>query len=385
MRRIASLSLLLTLLTARVAHAQEAEPTVEPRSVVAEELLGTLAQARDEDRRTEYARALTLYESYARGCLALSTAVLAREQPCADVARALERGFELAWALDDAPVAERLALAYVDHLLYAEPRRAMRIGYDLARMHLEAGRLEEAEVALDRWIELHPSPPVGHAILVDGARARIAMASGQAHRGASLWRRVERRYERERGELEPDGSLPPSLVAHVVAEGRLARADGYVQRFLATRAPRMRGVGEERWMRAITPWLVRTQRRLLLARMELERVYELGSPRHSVIAAARIGEMYGHAADVYAELRFPEEWARVWVTRGVERPGYDEALSHLETCVRWSHHHGVARTWAQRCERALNELDPERFPLPAELHGQAAYLPVQLVHPALPR
>jgi hypothetical protein len=117
--------------------------------------------------------------------------------------------------------------------------------------------------------------------------------------------------------------------------------------------------------------------------MELERVYELGSPRHSVIAAARIGEMYGHRADLHAALRLPDsDWIRTVVNGGEEHPGYEEARAHLETCVTWSRHHGVAREWAERCEERLHHLDPHRYPMPAELHGTAAYRPVSHALPA---
>jgi hypothetical protein len=256
-------------------------------------------------------------------------------------------------------------------------------------MHLEAGRLDGADAALARWLEDNPDPPVGHAILVDAMRARISTALGRTSRASMHWRRVERRFEHDREQLTDDTAVPIALVHEAVAEGRLIRAEPLVRRFLATDGPHVRGVHDEGelWSRVLLPWRLRTERRLLLARMELERVYELASPRHSVIAAARIGEMYGHFAALHAGLEpLPlSERNRVVLTRFDQLPGYEQARAHFETCMTWSYHHGVAERWARRCEAGLHTLDPERYPLASELLGNAAYLPTSVAHPTIPQ
>ena len=366
---------LLVLLSASLASAQDA-----PEGDLGE----TLTRARELDGRAEHRAASLLYEAYAIRCLTHRTAVL---EPCGEVASALGRAFELSRALGDAPAADRIGSAYVGHLLYAEPREAMRIGYELARMHLDAERFDAAEATLDRWVELSPHAAPAEAIVMDALRARVALAAGQRVRATRHWRQLERRFERSRDELD-DGAVPRELVIDAVAEARLLRAESDVERFLATGAPPpRRGLDDHAWFaRVFTPWRVRAERRLLLARMQLERVYELGSPHHSVAAAARIGELYNHLSDLHARMTPPsDEWMRVLLTRGDDRPGYDEALAHFETCVRWAEHHEVARGWATLCEQRLNALDPERYPLAAELSGTAVYLPVSVALPPTPR
>ncbi|GAB5542798.1 MAG: hypothetical protein SangKO_025580 [Sandaracinaceae bacterium] len=371
MKRASILSLIL--LTSAHAAAQQGE------------LAESFERAEALDATTDYAAAASAYESYAEACLASATAVLDAQRPCERTDRALARAFELRRALGDAERADADAEAFTAHFLYARPRRAMRIAYDLAEMHLEGERPRRALLALDRFEGLLPDPPPGLAIVADGMRARVAMELGRTRRAHQLWRRVERRWEHARAELDEDGAVPVAWVRATVAEGRLSRAEANVERFLATRAPRAGRIDDDArwWSRTMSPWLVRTRRRLLLARVELESVYELGSPRHSVIAAARIGEMYGHQASLHAELTLPEsEWLRALVNDGSDRPGYDEARAHLETCVEWASHHGVASEWAERCEEDLHGLDPDRYPLAAELHGQASYHPVSHALPA---
>lgn len=356
-----------------------------PAAAQDDDLGAAYQRAEALDATTDYASAAAAYEAYATACLASRTAVLHATRPCDRADHALSRAFELRRALGHADEADADAAAFTAHFLYARPRRAMRLVYALAEMHLDGGRARAALEALDRFEALFPDPPAGLAIVADGMRARVASELGRDARAARLWRQVERRWARARGELDEDGAVPPAWIRATVAEGRLARAEASVERFLAIRPPRATRIADSErwWTRTMSPWLVRTRRRLLLARVELESVYELGSPRHSVIAAARIGEMYGHQAALHAALTLPEsEWLRALVNDGSDRPGYDEARAHLETCVEWASHHGVAGEWAERCETRLHGLDPERYPLAAELHGQAGYHPVSSALPA---
>lgn len=363
-------------------------PAIAGAQVETEPIGGELARARTREARADFAGAAAAYERYARRCLASATAVLRAGHPCAATAEALARAFELRRALGEPEAADAHAATFAAHFLYARPRRALRIAHARARLHLAGGRLERAEAAIEHLAALHPDPPPAQAILVDALRARLAAARGRARRAARHWRRVERRWARQREAPEAHGAVPRALVREAVAEGRLARADALVERFLATRPPRVRRIRNDRawWRRTMSPWLVRARRRLLLARLALERVYELGSPRHSVVAAARIGEMYAHRAELHAALTLPSsEWVRMLVDGGADRPGYEQARHHLEACVRWSRHHGVAPRWGARCEERLHHLDPERYPRPAELHGTAAYRPAARARPAEPR
>ena len=138
---------LFVLLGASLASAQDVPEgdlgasLASAQDVPEGDLGATLARARELDARAEHRTASLLYEAYAIRCLTHRTAVL---EPCGEAASALGRAFELARALGDVPAAERIGAAWVGHLLYAEPREAMRIGYELARMLLEAERFDAA-------------------------------------------------------------------------------------------------------------------------------------------------------------------------------------------------------------------------------------------------
>ncbi len=372
MTRSAALTLSIVLAAAPAA-AQTAAPDA-PTSALA----ARYANARRLDGQTEYEAAATAFEGYAEACLASSTAVLHDGEPCAATGPALERAFVLRRALGHRERASQDAEAYVAHFLYAEPRAAIRVRYEVARMFLEAGELAHATAAIEALGRTRDAP-VGLTLVADGLRAQVAHRRGEARVAARAWRRVERGWAAHQAELELGGAVPARWVREAVAEGRLLRAERSVDRYLAVRGVRRSRIDDPArwWSEVMSPWLVRSRRRLLIARAELERVYELGSPRHSVIAAARIGEMYEHRADLHAELELPDsDVLRALVSGGDASVGYDTAREHLETCVRWASHHGVAREWAERCEAHLHALDPERYPRAAELYRESPFLPV---------
>lgn len=371
---------LLVALAPRLASAQAAEP---PAPDDTPSLTWVLERAEALDAQADYAPAAELYEVYAEACLETATAALERGAPCARTDEALMRAFELRRALGHATQASANAARFREHFFYAQPRQALQIGYRVARMHLEAGRSAAALAELDQLDAAYPSPPARQAIVSDGLRAVIATTRGEPGSAAQLWRRVERRWDEDRADVEADGPVPIEWVRATVAEGRLARAQPLVDRYLATRAPSLRGVRSDRtWWNRVSSWSHRSRRRLVLARLALERVYELGSVQHSIMAAAQIGEMYARQVEVHDSLSIPsDEVLLVIVGEGEQRPGYRDARAHFETCVAWAANHGVGASWAERCARGLNELDPVTFPLSAELHGPAAY---HALSPALP-
>ena len=342
-------------------------------------LTWVLERARALDGQTDYASAAELYEVYANACLDTATAVLEPGGPCDATDEALARAAELRSALGDVALAARNAELFGRHFLYAQPRRALEVRFGVARLQLEQDRLDEAERTLDA---VEASGDAREAIVTDGMRARIAARRGEHDRATQAWRRVERRWERDRETLVVDGALPLEWVETSVADALLHRAEAYVERYLATPGPNLRGVRlDSRWWAIASRWMLRAQRRLTLARAALERVYELGSVRHRVIAAGRIGELYAHYESAHAAVPVPDDEVLRALWGGDQRPGYDQARTHFETCVAWARNHSVAPSWGARCEARLHALDPFAYPMQAELHGEAGYLPASTAEP----
>ncbi|MGE0784084.1 MAG: hypothetical protein AB7S26_00250 [Sandaracinaceae bacterium] len=383
---------------ASLAHAQVSpdDPEVllllEPAAVRAtpepDPFAPLLATARAHDARTEYDEASRAYQRFAEACTASVTSMLSGAGPCGQTSIALRRAFELARALGQRERAERLAEIYANEFLYAEPREVIAIRHDVVAMYLDARDADRAQSALTRLTATHPDAVPGMEVVALAYQARIDTARGREARATRAWRAVERAWQRVQTSIDEDSPVPLAWVREAVAQGRLLRAERAVERFLAIRRPRSGPIEERQdwWRNVMSPWLVRSQRRLLIARAELERVYELGSPRHSIIAAARIGEMYERQAELHQGLELPDDdYIRIIVGGGELVRGYDQARTHLETCMSWATHHGVALDWAARCEEHLHRLDPTRYPQQAELVRYEPYSPdLAAPLPALP-
>ena len=326
------------------------------------------------EARADVETAAELFEVYAEACLENPTADLEPDAPCAHSARALMRAFEFRQTLGDLDAAALDAATFRQHFLYAEPRRAIQIGVRLARMYIERGQTSAAILEIETLERAHGVSP-GVRIVTLGLRAQLAERAGDKIREARTWRRVERIWQAGQATLARDGVVPGRWVRESVAAGRLSRAQPLVDRFLATRPPRLTRVRSDvTWWRRVSAWLTRSRRRLVMARHALEQVYELGSPEHSVAVAGLIGELYTRQMQVYESLELPhEELLFAIASGGQSRPGYEQARSHFETCLAWASHHTVADRWAQRCAQGLAELDPVLFPMQAELHGSAAH------------
>lgn len=367
-----------TLASAQLDRARADEGADETPS-----LTWVIERARALDAEADYVPAAELYEVYAEACLDTATAVLERGSPCDEIDEALARAFELRRALGDRLAAAHDAEMFGVHFLYANPRRAMQVRYQVVRMQLDADELDAAEATLDDIDASTEGPSARQAVVADGFRALIAAARGEMSVAMRAWRRLDARYQRDRAAIEEDGPVPLEWVIDAVAEARLVRAETLAERFFEMRTPRAHsGQDDARWWSTVSPWLTRSRRRLVLARVAMERVYELGSVRHSVIAAARIGELYTHQADMLSALQMPpSETLRALVGEGLPRPGYDEARAHFEICVAWAARNGVARDWSERCIDGLHALDPHSYPLQAELVGEALYHPASQALP----
>ncbi|MGF1469402.1 MAG: hypothetical protein ACFCGT_25055 [Sandaracinaceae bacterium] len=323
-------------------------------------LLWLAAQVSEE--RVAFPEAASLYERYVARCIELPLADLAPDGPCAHIAFALERAFQLRRALGHVEEADADAVAYELYFLYARPRAALRIAYERVRLNLDAGRVEPARAAVAAFeARGGRGAPRGHGLVAAGLAARLAALTGDRPAATDAWRDLDRAF-RLRHPLPGDEDLVPWIwVAREVAEARVQAAEAHFARFQRVRPPRSPRDDEtvEGYVRrTLTPWLVRLRRKLLRARHAFEEVYELGSPAHSVVSAARIGELYRHLGDLHGDLPLQGGFMSYVIREGEDRPGLDMAVSHLETCIRWATTHAVAPRWAARCEEELAELSP---------------------------
>lgn len=138
-----------------------------------------------------------------------------------------------------------------------------------------------------------------------------------------------------------------------------------------------------------TQWMTQKRDALLRAEASYNRIAELEIPQWQIAAAARVGEMFRSFMDQIRDAPIPEEIESdeelyaiyVGALEDAARPLQQQAMEKFEFClitatrVRWFNN------FSQQCEQELNGLDAARYPLAAELRGDATYIQRQLAEP----
>lgn len=204
----------------------------------------------------------------------------------------------------------------------------------------------------------------------------------------------------ERGALERINALPEAQQAAQLLEAKTAvsealfyTAEALYNEYLRIRFPEFRASGGanmeavNRWAtRDFQPWVVRKGAALREAEAAYARIAALEPvatkvPQWLIAAAARTGQMYTAFVDAFDDAPIPSEIERdpelyeVYVNalNAQRQIFFDQAIPKFEYClvtstqVRWFNEH------SRTCELELNRLNPQQYPLAAELHGEASY------------
>jgi tetratricopeptide (TPR) repeat protein len=164
--------------------------------------------------------------------------------------------------------------------------------------------------------------------------------------------------------------------------------------FRRIRFPRFRGgrsiTRVQRWAENdFAEWLQEKREALVEAESAYNRIAELEIPEWEIAAAARVGEMYRSFMDQIRQAPIPEEIENddelygiyVDALENAARPLQAQAMDKFEFCltratqVRWFNE------FSAQCEQELNQLDRARYPMAAELRGEANYVQRQLARP----
>lgn len=125
------------------------------------------------------------------------------------------------------------------------------------------------------------------------------------------------------------------------------------------------------------PWVMEKQKAALVAQKEYEKIAGLQVPRWEIAAAARIGEMWRTFVDEFRDAPVPREIERDPELYDIYVGALDEqseafvqrAKGAFEFCLITSTRVRWFNKWSQQCERELFGLDPQNYPMAAELRG----------------
>lgn len=136
-------------------------------------------------------------------------------------------------------------------------------------------------------------------------------------------------------------------------------------------------------------WLVEKREALTRAEAAYNQIAQLEIPQWEIAAAARVGEMYRSFMDQIRGAPIPEEIENddelyaiyVGALEDAARPLNQQAMDKFEFCLNTATRVRWFNEYSTQCERELNNLDRARFPMAAELRGEANYVQQQLARP----
>ncbi|MBI2894792.1 MAG: hypothetical protein HYY06_14655 [Deltaproteobacteria bacterium] len=278
---------------------------------------------------------------------------------CPLAAEALWNATVLRLALGDR--AGALADATLHQKLYARrrPRETSTLLLAVAAEHAWASEPRAAAGILDHLV--HAEPDIRIRALVDRAAAREAL--GERRRALADLGLAEAAWEALGGTAE-------AVAADAAAEGRFRSAQLLARSFEELELPRFGGprtaAAIVRWSRVrLAPWIRSALADLRQAEIAFGRVVEVGVPRWTIAALARVGQLRRHLHDL---------------VRQVPRPPMDPQLEriYLELISSWgdtfadlaadafraclaraaaTREHGH---WSATCAAELDSLDPRR-------------------------
>ncbi len=141
----------------------------------------------------------------------------------------------------------------------------------------------------------------------------------------------------------------------------------------------------KRSQKKFAAWAKSKSESLLKLRKEYEEVIKLKQAHWAIAATARIGMLYHNFARQLYDAPIPS-----FLKTEEEKDAYRDALQNfadpLEAkakqgyilCLKTAKRYNWFNEWSRLCEREINELEPDRFPLTMELRAQPGYVSTTL-------
>lgn len=189
------------------------------------------------------------------------------------------------------------------------------------------------------------------------------------------------------GVSDEDKTLYLARAKNATSEALFYLAEYKYADFRAIRFPRFSGGRSlqrvQRWAENdFAQWLVEKRQALVSAEEAYNLIAQLEIPEWQIAGAARVGEMYRSFMEQIRSAPIPEEIENdpelygiyVGALEGAAEPLHAQAMDKFEFCLTTATRVRWFNEFSQQCEQELNTLDPARFPMAAELRGEATYV-----------
>ncbi len=283
------------------------------------------------------------------------------------------------------------------------PRETSQVIFSLGSIYERANDWNRVFSHYNSWLRTYGRRGLPHEVI--RANVQMGRAQWELERRDDARRHFEaatREWQRDAGERisqlegasDEDRALYLVRAKDATSEALFYLAETQYAAFRAIRFPRFTGGRSlervQRWAeRDFAQWLNEKRAALVRAEEAYNLIAQLEVPQWRIAAAARVGEMYRSFMEQIREAPIPEEIENddelygiyVDALEGAARPLQQTAMERFESCLNTATQVRWFNQYSQQCERELNALDAARFPMAAELRGEANYVERQLARP----
>ncbi len=299
-------------------------------------------------------------------------------------------------AVDDAHLFER-------NYRQRMPRETSQVIFSLGSIYERASDWNRVFTHYRSWLRTYGRRGLPHEVI----RANVQMGRAKwelddKNTARRYFEAATREWQRDAGERiaglddvsDADKQLYLARAKDATSEALFYLAEYEYAAFRAIRFPRFSGGRNlqrvQRWAEHdFADWLTEKREALVRAEAAYNLIAELEIPEWQIAGAARVGEMYRSFMDQIREAPIPEEIENddelygiyVDALEGAARPLQQQAMDKFEFCLTTATRVRWFNQFSQQCEQELNALDAARFPMAAELRGEANYVQHQLARP----
>ena len=303
-------------------------------------------------------------------------------------------------AVDDAELFER-------NYRQRMPRETSQVMFSLGSIYERQDNWQRVFQHYRGWLRSYGRRALPHEVI----RANVQMGRSQweleqRDDAKRYFESAVREWTRNAGERiaglddvsDEDKQLYLARAKDATSEALFYLAEYEYAAFRLIRFPRFRGGRSlqrvQRWAeRDFAEWLNEKREALVQAEAAYNRIAELEIPEWQIAAAARVGEMYRSFMDQIRGAPIPEEIENddelygiyVDALEGAARPLNAQAMDKFEFCLTTATRVRWFNEFSQQCEQELNQLDRARYPMAAELRGEANYIQRQVARPGAVR
>ncbi|MFK7992151.1 MAG: tetratricopeptide repeat protein [Sandaracinaceae bacterium] len=355
-----------------------------------------------------YSSAAEWYERFARDYPGEDGSSCTAEQTeagtCAIANEALQNAVFFRLGLGEEDQAETDARLFERNYRRSMPRETSQVMFSLGSIYETAENWREVFNHYRGWLRSYRRQAFPHEII----QANVLMGRAQweldsDHSDARRYfEAATAEWQRDTGERiaaieglsDEDRALYLVRAKDATSEALFYLAEYEYASFRAIRFPAFRGGRNlervQRWAENdFAEWLNEKREALVRAEAAYNLIAQLEIPEWQIAGAARVGEMYRSFMDQIREAPIPEEIENddelygiyVDALEAAAAPLQQQAMDKFEFCLTTATQVRWFNDFSSQCETELNQLDRQRFPMAAELRGEATYVQQQVARP----